>query len=142
MEIKIIITQDDVDRYNEKYFLQHPRAMKARIKGPCHPTLNWYMTANNIQVNNVKQSWKEFIVDILTEKELQGLMIDKCEVIYETYFKDRRKRDVDNITPKFIFDGFVEAGFIEADDYQHIQKLTTICGYDKENPRIEITVIY
>lgn len=141
MEIKIVITQDEVDQYNERYFAAHPRATKKRINAPCHPTLNWYMTANNIQVNNVKQTWKEFIVDILNKKGLQGLMIEKCEVIYETYFKDRRKRDVDNITPKFIFDGFIEADFIVADDYQHITKLTTICGYDKKNPRIEITVI-
>lgn len=142
MEIKIVITQDDVDAYNTKFFASHPKAKRNRIDGPYHPTLNWYMTANNIQVNNVKQNWKEFIVDILEQQKLQNLMIQQCEIIYATYFKDRRKRDVDNITPKFIFDGFVESGFIEADDYQHIQKLTTICGYDKDNPRIEITVIY
>lgn len=141
MEYKITITQDDVDWYNEDYFKSHSKASKKRIKAPCHPTLNWYMTANNIEVNNVKQTWKDFIVKIIEKNQLQDLHIDKCEVVYSTFFEDRRRRDVDNVTPKFIFDGLVESGFIVADDYFHITKLTTICGYDKWNPRIEITVI-
>ncbi|MEY8365735.1 hypothetical protein AALA22_08845 [Anaerovoracaceae bacterium 41-7] len=140
MEIRFVITQKDVDRYNEKYFKDHPRAKNRRIKSPSHPTLNWYMTANNLEVNNTKQAWKDFIIELLEEKQLQNMQIDQCDIAYITYFSDKRKRDVDNITPKFIFDGFTEAGFIVADDYFHIRSLTTICKYDKDNPRIEIIV--
>lgn len=135
-----MITQQDVDRFNNDYFKSHPKATKKRIKGPQHPTLNWYMTANNMEANAVKQNWKDFIIDILQRYELLDMKIDRCEITYRTYFKDKRKRDIDNTTPKFIFDGFIEGGFIQGDDYSHITKLTTECGYDKDNPRIEIIV--
>lgn len=140
MDIQIIITQEDVDRYNDEYFKLHPKSTKKRINGPQHPTLNWYMTANNMAANSVKQEWKNFIIDILRREGLVNMRIDVCEIIYRTYFKDKRKRDIDNITPKFIFDGFVEGKFIQGDDYSHIKKLTTECGYDKDNPRIEIII--
>lgn len=137
-KIEIIITQKDVDNYNKQYFDLHPRAKKKRIDGPYHPTLNWYMTANNLAVNNKKQNWKDFIVYILNDRDLVNTAIKKCKVEYRTFLKDRRKRDVDNITPKFIFDGLVAGNFIIADDIDHIVELVTSGGYDKANPRIEL----
>lgn len=137
-KIEITITQQDVDSYNKMYFDSHPRAKKRRIEGPYHPTLNWYMNANNLSVNNKKQDWKNFIIYILKDRGLLGMSIQKCKVEYRTYLKQRRKRDVDNITPKFIFDGLVEGQFIVADDIEHVVELTTSGGYDKENPRIEL----
>lgn len=137
-KIKIIIRQQDVDEYNKQYFDLHPRAKKKRIDGPYHPTLNWYMTANNLSVNNKKQDWKNFIIFILNKYGLCDLRIGRCKVEYRTYLKARRKRDVDNITPKFIFDGLVEGGFLVADDIEHVVELTTSGGYDSEDPRIEL----
>ena len=136
--IKITITQQDVDVYNKLYFDKHPKAKKNRIDGPCHPTLNWYMTANNLSVNNKKQDWKEFMIHTLEVLNLENCCIDKCKIEYRTFFKDKRKRDIDNITPKVILDGLVAGNFIVADDMTHIVELTTSCGYDKENPRIEL----
>ena len=68
--------------------------------------------------------------------------IDRCEVIYRTFFKRKCIHDLDNITPKYIFDGLVEGGFLIGDDCTHITRLTTECFYDKENPRIELEFIY
>ena len=137
-KITITITQKDVDNYNKRYFDLHPKAKKKRIDGPYHPTLNWYMTANNLAVNNKKQDWKDFILYILASNDLLDVGIKKCKVEYRTFLKARRKRDVDNITPKFIFDGLVEGNFIVADDIEHVVSLTTCGGYDAENPRIEL----
>lgn len=135
--LKIIITQDDVDRYNRAYFAAHPRAKKLRIKRPEHPSLNWYMTANNMAVNDVKQDWKQFILGILEDRGLLNMQIDKCVVVYTTYFKTRKSIDADNITPKFIFDGLVAGGFLVDDSIYHVA-LFTRGFYDAKNPRIEL----
>lgn len=136
-DLKIIITQDDVDRYNRAYFAAHPRAKKLRIKGPEHPSLNWYMTANNMAVNEVKQDWKQFILGILEDRGLLNFQVDKCIVIYTTYFKTQKNIDADNITPKFILDGLVAGGFLVDDSIRHVA-LFTQGFYDAKNPRIEL----
>ena len=140
MEYRIIITQYDVDEYNQKYFKEHPRATKVRIKAPQHPSLNEYMVANNQARNNQKQTWKDFIVWILQKRNLTGIGVDRCEITYRTFFKTRRIHDLDNVTPKYILDGMTDAGFLVADDYNHVVRLITECGYDGENPRIELIV--
>lgn len=140
MEYKIIITQQDVDDFNRQWFINHPRAKKAPIKAPQHPSLNEYMIANNMQANNMKQRWKEFILDVLAHRNLLGIGIDKCEITYRTFFKTKRIHDIDNITPKYIFDGFTDGGFLVADDCNHVIRLITECGYDKDNPRIELII--
>lgn len=139
--IKIIIDKTDVNEYNNEYFKTHPRAKNKRIKAPQHPTLNWYNTANNMSVNNVKQEWKKFIVEKLRKDGLCDKIIDyPCYVEYVTYFPTKALHDTDNITPKFIFDGFVEAGLFVGDDSRYINRLEIGVEYDKEDPRIEITI--
>lgn len=88
--------------------------------------------------NQWKQNWKEFILFLLSKYKLQNIHIDTCEVTYITYFGDNRVHDVDNITPKFIFDGLVEGGLLVADDIDHIKKLVILGDRDKDNPRIEL----
>lgn len=138
MEIKITITQRDVDEFNAAYFKAHPKAKKHLIETPQHPSLNQYVTACNMKSNSMKQNWKDFMIFILNKNNLQDIHIDSCEVTYVTYFKNKHKHDLDNISPKFIFDGLVAGGFIVGDDMTHIKKLTIMGGYDKENPRIEL----
>lgn len=135
---KLVITWQDVNEFNNLYFAEHPRATKPRIKRPQHPSLNEYMIANNMKANQWKQNWKDFIVFLLEKYGLSGVKIDTCEVTYITYFGDKRVHDVDNITPKFIFDGLVEGGFLVADDIDHIKSLTTLGDRDRDNPRIEL----
>lgn len=136
--MNIIITQTEVDEFNELYFKAHPRAKVKRITGPYHPSLNWYMRANNMSRNAAKQNWKDFILFVLDKNGLRNAQIDRCEIVYTTYFKQNRIHDVDNITPKFILDGLVEGGFLVADDIKHIPVLITKAFYDAENPRIEL----
>lgn len=139
--IKINITEQDVKQFNNKYFAEHPRAKKKRIERPIHPSLNWYLTANNLKVNTVKQSWKEFIIFILENNGLTNQAIDyKCDVVYKVYCPTRNIPDVDNVTPKFIFDGLVAGNFFTDDNPKYIKRLTIEVGYDKENPRTEIIV--
>lgn len=69
-----------------------------------------------------------------------GLMLDHFRMTVITYMKTRRRADCDGTVPKFILDGFSEAGFIVDDDYKHLVSLTLQMGYDKDNPRTEIII--
>ena len=136
----IVIDQNDVDEFNKIYKENHPRAKNLPIKSPQHPSINTYMTMNNQASNRLKQNWKQFIVWVLGELNMTNKKIEKCRITYRTYFPQNRRRDLDNISPKFILDGFVEAGFIVDDSSDHVISLTTECYIDKEYPRIEFLI--
>ena len=140
MEYKIIIDQQMVDEYNKYYFKKYPRAKKPAIDKPRHPLLNTWMILPRVQMNNIKQKWKFFTIWMCRKLGYSGLMLDKFMVDVITYMPTRRRSDCDNTIPKFILDGFTEAGFITDDDYKHLTSLTLRMGYDKDNPRTEITV--
>lgn len=55
------------------------------------------------------------------------------------YFKTRHRRDPDNYSGKFILDGLVKSKVIEDDSFKCID-LQLVGGYDKNNPRTEITI--
>lgn len=139
--IKIEISAKEIAEYNKNYFKRHPRAKKCPIEKPQHPSLNWYITANNLQVNNTKQHWKQLMIMILENLGLCDMKITHCEIKYITYFPTARAHDLDNITPKFILDGLVEGGLLVDDNNRCIQSLTTQAKYDKTNPRIELWII-
>lgn len=63
----------------------------------------------------------------------------KCNITVIYYFEDRRKHDPSNYD-KMLLDGLVEANIIEDDNYNVIQKFTTIGKYDKIEPRTEVYI--
>ncbi len=64
---------------------------------------------------------------------------EKSIVEINYYFKDKRRRDPDNYSGKFILDGLVSAGVIADDNFGSIKLL--LDGYhDKQNPRTEIII--
>ena len=136
----LIIDANDVLDFNTRYFEEHPKAKNAPIKAPQHPSINTYMTMHNQAANKLKQNWKDFIVWILTDLGMADKKIKKCRIVYRTFFKQNRRHDLDNISPKFILDGFVAAGLIEYDDSEHIVSLTTECSVDPDNPRMEFII--
>lgn len=137
---RIVIDQNIVNEFNSKYFLDHPRAKNKAIKAPKHPSLNEYLGMTSVAQNTLKTKWEELIEYVLTTLHLKDIHIEKCRIDYITYFKVDRRHDLDNISPKFIFDGLVKAGFLADDDYKHVVSLTTKCDIDKYNPRIELLV--
>jgi len=58
------------------------------------------------------------------------------------FWGDRRRRDVRNAEAamKPAYDGLVDAGIIIDDDYKHLTHEATEFKFDKDNPRVEITV--
>ena len=53
---------DVIDKYNAYYFSQHPRAKKKQIEHPYHPSINVWSIKPRIQMNALKQTWKQFIM--------------------------------------------------------------------------------
>lgn len=58
------------------------------------------------------------------------------------WIEPNKKRDLDNIYfgKKFILDGLVKAGVIANDNQSHVVSLSDSISYDKEHPRIEVTI--
>ena len=92
-------------------------------------------------MNSLKQKWKDFIVYYINSLGYTNIKISKCEMEFVSYMNTHRKVDVDAFCPKFILDGFTQAGFIVDDNHTVLQALTLKVGYDKENPRTEITIV-
>lgn len=59
------------------------------------------------------------------------------------WIEPHRRRDPDNITGavKFVLDGLVTAGVLPNDGWRHVAGIGHSFGVDRDNPRVEITVI-
>ena len=66
----------------------------------------------------------------------QNILEDDLEVTVKLYFGDKRKRDIDNFN-KLWMDAL--EGVVYQNDAQ-IKRLLISKNYDKENPRIEVTI--
>ena len=141
-EIKLIIDNNVLEKYNKYYFAKYPKRKKIPIDKPTHPSINKWMIMKRPQMNDLKQKWKDFIIWFVEENKLTNKKIEQCEMTFVSYFKTKIRKDCDNTVPKFILDGIAESGLIIDDDSLHLESLTLKCGYDKENPRTEIYINY
>ena len=141
-KITLVIDNDTLARYEEYYFSIHRKATKKPIAHPYHESINVWMIMKRPMMNTLKQKWKDFIVWFIEDQGYTNLHINRCEMTFSTYYPNTRRHDVDNSTPKFILDGFVQSGFVVDDDSEHIESLTLRCFSDVERPRTEITVTY
>ena len=139
--IKLILDQSVLDIYNKYYFIEHPKAKKVPIDHPYHPSINTWCILPRIQMNALKQKWKDFVKFWMKLEKLENRQLDNFDIVLTVFFNTKRRHDVDNQVPKFILDGFSESGFIVDDDEKHLHSLTLKTGYDKENPRTEIEII-
>lgn len=58
------------------------------------------------------------------------------------FHSTNRKRDQDNAigSLKAAYDGIVDSGLVEDDDYEHMRRMSPVFSVDKENPRVELTI--
>lgn len=140
-EIKLVIDNAIVDAYNKYYFSLHPKAKKKPIDKPRHPSINQWCILPRIQMNALKQKWKDFGCWFIKKLGYENLNLDNFDIIITVFFDTKRRHDVDNQVPKFLLDAFTASGFIVDDDESHLHSLTLKTGYDKSNPRTEIEVI-
>ena len=140
--LTLILDNSVLEKYNKYYFSIHPKAKKKPIEKPRHPSINQWCILPRIQMNALKQKWKDAMVWWINDLGYQDMKIDDFELEIIVYFETKRRVDTDNQTPKFVLDGWSESGFILDDDGKHLHSLTLKTGYDKENPRTEFIITY
>ncbi|AEB77310.1 hypothetical protein [Clostridium botulinum] len=128
-----------MQEYEEYYFKKHPRARNKPFKSPIHPSINVW-AINRMTMRNMKSKWKEFGLWLVNKLGYENLHIEKFQITMKNYYGNRRRRDNDNQSPKFLLDPLVESGMLVDDDYKHLNPLIIMGDYDKENPRMEIIV--
>ena len=138
----LILDKSVLDKYNNYYFSLHPKAKKVPIEKPRHPSINQWCILPRIQMNALKQKWKDAMIWWINDLGYQNMHLDDFELEVCVYFDTKRRVDTDNQCPKFILDGWSESGFILDDDGKHLRSLTLKTGYDKENPRTEFIITY
>ena len=138
--ITLILDNSTLEKYDEYYFLLHPKARKRPIEHPYHPSINTWFIMRRPELNQLKQKWKDFVVWWMNDLGYQDKKLDKFTMTLTVYFPTKRRHDLDNLVPKFILDGFTESGFIIDDDENHLTSLTFKSGYDKNNPRTVIEI--
>ena len=89
------------------------------------------------QYQDEKKKWARIIQLFCVPRPREPLKKSKVTIIY--YFKDRRRRDPDNYSGKFILDGLVRSGIIIDDSFDCID-LYLRGDVDKNNPRTEILI--
>ena len=104
------------------------------------PSNNRYMGRGSVRgqafaYQEEKQRWAWLVRVALKNKPKKPIKKARVRITY--YFPDRRRRDPDNYSGKFVLDGLTAAEVIEDDSFSNIA-LELHGAYDKENPRTEI----
>lgn len=109
------------------------------------PSNNKYLgNSHNFNVyRREKERWGWLIRSALLTGGRVGKLstpLEKADVKIKYFFKDKRRRDPDNYSGKFILDPLVREGILKDDSFE-VVTLNLSAGVDKENPRTEIEVI-
>lgn len=89
------------------------------------------------EYRNLKEEWHWLIRAAIRERPLVPL--NKATVTITYYFPDRRRRDPDNYSGKFILDPLVREGILKDDSFSVID-LALRAEIDKARPRTEIEI--
>ena len=93
-----------------------------------------------ITASNASKQWRLRAVAELLEQSSGDVHSYPLKVVITFYRSTRRRSDLDNMAAGCL-DALVEAGIIEDDSFNHINKLVLLYGgLDKENPRAEINI--
>lgn len=107
-------------------------------------SLNWYRNAHHFEQNDVKVKFKDAVAEALM---LSGLSKSKklphpLKFTYRYFFK--RKCDTGNfhtIIEKFFLDALVEFEMLPEDNCEIVSGGDyEFGGYDRQNPRVEISI--
>ena len=106
------------------------------------PSNNKFMgNSNSFHIYRaLKERWFRYICLAIDEATKPEKALETAEIIITYYFKDRRRRDPDNYSGKFLLDPLVKLKIIKDDSFNNI-KLTLKAYVDNVNPRTEIEVI-
>ena len=103
-----------------------------------YPSMNQFLgkMQNHTMYRTCKKQWSKWIA-LHTIGNRPPFPIDQAKIHVEYYFKDNRKRDPDNYTPKLILDPLQESGIIRDDSFQSIElSISAKFKTEKEGVRI------
>lgn len=108
--------------------------------------LNVYRNLNMHVNNNLKKRFKENMISILEEMNIErDLYLKQITVDYEIFFPDKRARDLMNIgsiIDKFALDTIVDYGIIDDDNHNFIKLQSfKFGGYDDKKEGYAVMTI-
>ena len=109
------------------------------------PSLNDYCKAERSgyhAANNMKHSYQTLISAYIRRARLKPIKYP-VKIIYR-FYEENKKRDKDNVSGiahKFVQDALVESGILKDDGWDYVVGFSDEFYIDRENPRIEITLI-
>ena len=99
------------------------------------PSLNKWSRMHWMKAAKVKKQWeKDIYYSAYNLRPEQPYQKAKVKITY--FFKTKRRRDIDNYTPKFLLDGLVKAGIIIDDAESVIGKPDIFFDYSNEEKTI------
>lgn len=103
------------------------------------PSNNKYMgnSHNFNEYRREKQKWEWLVRASVRKKPNKAIQKAIVKIIY--YFPDKRRRDPDNYSGKFILDGLVKSKILKDDSFDNID-LILKGKHDKKNPRTEVII--
>lgn len=131
--IEVEFTEELLEMWTKEYMKKHPKTKKKPIQFSSHPSLNTWIILRRPLMNSLKQKWANFTEFVVDYYKLRDLGISKCKCKYIVFKDSKRRSDVDNYTPKMIFDGFSaeHSGLIVDDSSDCIEELTIKIEYRK-----------
>ena len=105
------------------------------------PTNNEYMgNSHNFNAyRREKEKWHWLIKAAIKKRPSSPYEKARIDITY--YFKQKRRRDPDNYSGKFLLDPLVREGILKDDTFDNIVLTVRQGGIDKYNPRTEIDIM-
>ena len=121
--------------------MQYKFTIEGRLDG-----LNKFINANRSNPymgNKLKQENEEKVIWAI-KKQLKDLQIINPVILKYDFYEPNKRRDLDNISSmahKVIQDALVKTGVLKNDGWNEIISYIDQFYLDKENPRIEVTIV-
>ena len=135
-DIRIVLTQDIVESYSVFFKKNYPRK-KNIIEKATLPSWNFIINMTPQARNNYKHKLEDFFVYFIETVGYKDYAISECDVEVIVTKPTKRARDVDNVSYKSCFDGFVKAGLFCEDNDSVIKSLKTSIVYEKDIEKVE-----
>lgn len=103
------------------------------------PSLNQLRNTHHYEWNRLKKEWAG-VVSTVARPARPPTPFRRAIVTLIYHFRDRRRRDPDNYSGKFIMDPLVELGFLVDDSFDHIELRHRQGEVDRKNPRVVIMI--
>lgn len=146
MTTVIVIDNKIMNEYKKIYFKLNPKCRKCPdyFNNPIPPSWNFFIAKQRMTQNSIKQKYKQFGVWLAEKYKINNLNLERAKFTYDFYFKDNRRRDIDNytLTQKLLGDAFTEAKVLLDDNSKILALQFNPFKLDKENPRVEIMIEY